>query len=265
MTPARVLGLLLMVACAAAVYWMLTSSTFAVDAPHLSADLRYTDPQAVLAAAGVGSGQHPNVVGLRTDQMARAISSFPAVADVDVTTSLPNQVAISVDERVPVFALQRAGSTYLVDADGLVLAQVDPARVASLGLPTIDDQRTEFVDDVAVGGTLDQVDLAAILQLGAVTPALIDSTATSLALAVNDDSGFVMTAQPEGWQAIFGQYTPNLRPVDLIPRQVQCLRSLLGAQESTVQTVYLAPLDERCGTFLATPTPRAQPAPPSSR
>jgi hypothetical protein len=254
-----------MVACAGAGYWMLTSSTFALDTPQLSANLKYTDPQAVLAAAGVGSGEHPNVVGLRTDQMARAISSFPAVSDVQVTTSLPNQVAISVQERVPVFALQRAGSTYLVDVDGLVLAQVDPSRVTALGLPTINDQRTKFIDEVGVGGTLDRVDLEAILQLGAITPALIDSTATSLALAVNDDSGFVMTSQPNNWQAIFGQYTPNLRPVDIIPRQVQCLRSLLGAQESTVQTVYLAPLDERCGTFLATPAPRAQPAPPSPR
>jgi hypothetical protein len=56
-----------------------------------------------------------------------------------------------------------------------------------------------------------------------------------------------------------------LRPVDIIPRQVQCLRSLLGTQETTVQTIYLAPLDEGCGTFLATPTPRALPSPASAR
>jgi hypothetical protein len=100
-------------------------------------------------------------------------------------------------------------------------------------------------------------------QLGAITPALIDSSATSLALSVGDDDGFVLTAQPQGWQAIFGEYTSSLRPTDLIPRQVQCLRSLLGAQESTVTTIYLAPLDEGCGTYLpvgtAQPTEAAHP------
>ena len=255
-----------MVACVAATYWMLSAGTFRLDTPQLTGSLTYTDPQVVLAAAGVGTGQHPNVIGLQTAQMTRAISSFPAVANVDVTTALPNKVTIAVEERVPVLALQRAGSTYLVDANGLVLAQVDPARAAALQLPTFDDQRTKFVDQIAVGGTLDPVDLGAMLQIGAITPALIDSKATSLALAVNDESGFVMNAQPIGWQAIFGEYTHNLRPVDMIPRQVQCLRSLLGAQEPSVQTVYLAPLDERCGTYLPNATPVvATPAPTKAR
>jgi hypothetical protein len=104
-----------------------------------------------------------------------------------------------------------------------------------------------------------------LLQLGALTPAQIDSSATSLTLDINDDDGFVMTAAPAGWQAIFGQYTPNLRPTDLIPRQVQCLRSLLGADEKDVHTVYLAPLDERCGTYLPIATPRATPTPVPAR
>lgn len=258
-------GLLLMIACAGAAYWMLTASAFRLDTPQLAANLRYTDPQAVLAAAGVGSGQHPNVVGLRTDSMARAIASFPAVSDVDVRVSLPNDVSISVAERVPVLELQRAGLTYLVDGDGLVLAQVDPARATALDLPTFDDRRTKFVDDISVGGSLDPIDLQSMLQIGAITPALIDSTASSLSLQINDDNGFVISAQPNGWQAIFGEYTPNLRPVDIIPRQVQCLRSLLGAGESTVQTVYLAPLDDGCGTFLPTPGPRTLPSPASAR
>ena len=38
----------------------------------------------------------------------------------------------------------------------------------------------------------------------------------------------MLTAEPHGWRAIFGSYTPTLRPPDMIARQVQCLRSLLG-------------------------------------
>jgi hypothetical protein len=260
-TGARVLGVLLMVAAAGAAYWLLTNDAMSVAAPRVSGELHYTDTQQILAAAGVGDGQHPNVVKLRTDAMRGAIMSFPAIADAQVTTGLPNDVSISVVERTPILAWQRSGTDYLVDADGLVLATVDAAQVSALGLPLITDQRTQFGSDISVGGQLDPLDLAAVLQLGALTPATIGSGATSLALGVRDDDGFVLSAVPAGWQAIFGQYTPNLRPVDLIPRQVQCLRWLLGAGEQEVGTVYLAPLDERCGTYLPIATPRATPTP----
>ncbi len=250
-----------MIACAGAAYWMLTDDRFSIAAPQVTGGVSYTDLSALLTAAGVGDGQHPNVVRLRTSDMASAMMSFPALADAQVTTALPNTVTIDLSERVPVFALQRDGSLYLVDAGGLVLAVADPAQASALGLPLVDDTRTQAVSAVDVGGQIDPIDLAAILQLGALTPADLDSAAASLALAVGDDEGFVLVAQPSGWRAIFGMYTPNLRPTDLIPRQVQCLRSLLGAGERDVSTIYLAPLDERCGTYVPVETARNTPAP----
>jgi len=51
----------------------------------------------------------------------------------------------------------------------------------------------------------------------------------------------------------------------MIPRQVQCLRSLLGAGEAEVTTIYLAPLDERCGTYVPVATPRETPTPAPAR
>ena len=39
--------------------------------------------------------------------------------------------------------------------------------------------------------------------------------------------GFVIRADPQGWLAIFGFYTPSLRTPELIPGQVRLLRSLL--------------------------------------
>ena len=255
-----------MLACAATTNWMLSDDAFNLDSPTLAGDMHYTDAQTILLAAGVGEGEHPNVMGLSADEMAREIALIPAVAQVSVTTSLPNHVGISVSERVPVFAVHWSGGTYLVDSSGLVIADVDESKPAELGVPMIEDDRSSAIPEQgAAGATVDPIDLAAILQLGAVTPPLVDSTATSLQLSITDDEGFVLTAQPSGWQAIFGQYTPNLRPTDLIARQVQCLRSLLGAQESDVTTVYLAPLDERCGTYLPSAAPRTTPAPPSVR
>ncbi len=256
-----------MVACAGAAYWMLTDDSFAVAAPQLTGDLKYTDPQTILAAAGIVDGQHPNVISLRTDEMARSISGIPAIAQVNVTTTLPNRVAISVTEREPIFAVHWSGGTYLVDSAGLVIAAVDEAKAAQLGIPVIEDHRTSVIpENGQAGATVDPIDLAAILQLGAVSPSMIGSSASSLALEIDDDDGFVISAQPDGWRAVFGQYTPNLRPTDLIPRQVQCLSSLIGAGEQDVRTVYLAPLDERCGTYVPVATPVVPtPAPTKSR
>jgi len=42
---------------------------------------------------------------------------------------------------------------------------------------------------------------------------------------------------------------------------VQCLRTLLGSGEEQIETIYLAPQEERCGTYLPRPTPRVSPSP----
>ena len=256
-----------MLIAAGATYWLLTSEEFKPIGPQVSGDLRYTDQAALIGSAlSAGGYGDRNVFWLRTTEIQNALLANPAIADAHVAVGLPNELAISVTEKTPVFALEHAGHTNLVDAGGVVLAQVDASVPASLGLPSIDDARSTTSELPAVGQTIDPIELAAILQLGAVTPALVDSHAASLAISVRDDDGFVMTAAPQGWQAIFGQYTPNLRPTDLIPRQVQCLRSLIGADEAHVTTVYLAPLDQNCGTYVPDATPHAPaPAPSQSR
>ncbi len=263
-----------MIAAAGASYWMLTADTFDVGTPHVTGDLRYTNVDSLVTSLAISRS---NLFQLDTSEIHGALVAQPGIESADVSVALPDRLDIAVIERAPVFALRHDGSTVLVDADGLILAGSDPAQATSLGLPLIDDLRStpspeantgEAVDPVAArqpGMTLDPIDVAAILQLGAVTPALINSSAASLTLSVSDDNGYVISAQPTGWQAIFGQYTPNLRPTDIIARQVQCLRSLLGAAEPQVHTVYLAPLDDRCGTYLPDATPRAASTPSPAR
>jgi hypothetical protein len=233
---------------------------FALSTPEVIGS-QYTDPQTIVATAGLAGGEHPNVLTLHTEAMRDAIEALPAVAGAGVRVVLPDRLVISVTERSPVFAIDEQGATYLVDVAGAVLAQVDPAAAEQLGLPVIHDERRTLAADVSVGGELDPIDLAAILQLGAVTPETIASSAAALGLSIDDENGFVLAAQPSGWQAIFGMYTPTLRPPDLIPRQVQCLRSLIGDGEQDLARIYLSPMDERCGTFLESQPPRATASP----
>jgi hypothetical protein len=83
-----------------------------------------------------------------------------------------------------------------------------------------------------------------------VTPGVAGTKGASLSFRITDQDGFVLSASGRPWRAVFGIYTPTLRPPDIIPAQVQCLASLLAAQgESEIETVYLSPEGDRCGTF----------------
>jgi hypothetical protein len=249
-----------MVISAGSIVWLLTADRFtlAPDQPQL-VGLNYTDPAVVRAAIGIVPGSAPNLFMLRTAQMERELLKLPAVAAAHVEADLDGRMIVRVTERTPVVVLQAIDGQYLVDAEGVVLDKLTAGQLPA-GLPVVDDQRHATAPAMAVGGRLDLVDLAAILQLGAVTPTTVGSGAASLALTIDDQDGFALTAAPFGWRAIFGQYTLNLRPPDLIARQVQCLRSLLGTGESKIDTIYLSPLEDRCGTFVPRTTPSPAPS-----
>jgi len=103
----------------------------------------------------------------------------------------------------------------------------------------------------APGRTLDETDLAAARRLGSLTPELAGAKGHALAIQITDKEGFVVTPTDRPWRAVFGIYTPTLRPPDIIPSQVQCLAALLSAQgETKLEAVYLFPEGDRCGTFV---------------
>ena len=93
----------------------------------------------------------------------------------------------------------------------------------------------------------------AATRLASLSPAQIASSARKLAVVVTDDHGYELRAQPEGWTAIFGFYTPSLRRPDIIPGQVRLLGRLLEGREASVASVVLA--DEHDGTYVARPSP----------
>ena len=102
------------------------------------------------------------------------------------------------------------------------------------------------------------VDLDAATRLASLKPSDVGSSAVGLAVTVSDENGFVVSARPETWTAIFGYYTPSLRTTELIPEQVRLLRSLLVGREAQVGRIVLASATD--GTY----TPRSTPSPSKS-
>ena len=254
-TRARLAGLALAIISGGAIGWLVTSHQFALAADGVEiSGIQYTDAAVVRDALNLPASGSPNVFGLHADAMRRALLALPAVAAADVHVALPDRLVVNITERTAVLGVAHGGATYLLDGDGVVLEQRAANAPAVADVPLIDDERVKLGISFDVGQRIDSTESAAMLQIGALTPALVGSSAASLTFSANDSDGFVIAAVPSGWRAVFGFYTPTLRPPSQIAQQVQCLRSLLATGESAISTIYLAPADDRCGTYLPRPS-----------
>ena len=241
--------------------WLTVAPDFALDPGEVRIDgLVHTSTDAALAAVELREGVRPNVFRIRTDALQQALLALPAITRAEVEVVLPDRLGIAVEERRPIFVWRVGGSDHLVDVEGVLFAVAGPAL--PVGLPVVEDRRAGAV--ARLGERIDPLELEIVRLLGAVTPEMLGSAAPGLTLAIDDRDGFVIHA-PTGWRAVFGRYTPHLRTADLVDDQVQCLRSLLAGQEAEIETVFLSPSAERCGTYRPRDVPAGSEPPAPSR
>ena len=257
LSVARAAAALAMLASAGAIYGVGASSAFEVA--HLQVDgALFTDVAA--AEQAVGDARGANLFGLSTEPFETALEALPTVDRATVTVQLPGTLVMTLRERVPVLIWRVGARRYLADSTGSLFARLgdDPPAEAA-DLPVIDDRRAASAG-LSIGARLDPQDLDAATRMASLVPGDVGSAAEELAVRVTDENGFVVRADPQGWLAIFGFYTPSLRTPDLIPGQVRLLRSLLIGREPLIARVILA--SETDGTYVPKPTPR--PAEPSA-
>lgn len=241
---------LAMLVSAGGIYGVGASPAFGFKMLELDGD-RYTVAADVHALVGVAGGA--NLFLVATDVIEARIGRLPTVAGVDVQVSLPATIRVSLRDREPVMTWRVGERSFLVDGSGMLFAELgDRSTEDAARLPAIVDARADSAS-LVVGATLDPIDVDAATRLGSVRPDQLNSAARSLRVTVSDEHGFVVHADPDGWTAIFGFYTPSLRTPDLIPGQVNLLRALLEGREATVDQVVLA--SDTDGTYVARPTP----------
>ena len=259
LTPTRAAALLALVVALAGLYGATSSGAFALKRTEVTG-VTWTSEDAVRAALAIPDGQ--NLFTLDTTELAKRLTGIPAIRGASITVALPDEVRVDVAERVALLAWQVGADRYLVDQDGLVFGRIDATTPeAAAELPVVDDQRAD-AGAIAVGGTIDPVILDAARRLGSLRPADLGTAATRLEIQLDDEQGFSLNADPVGWSAVFGFYTPTLRTTDLIPGQVRLLRSMLAGREDDVLRVILA--DDRSGTYVpreaASPSGNPKPA-----
>jgi hypothetical protein len=275
-SPVRAAAALVALGAAAALYGLVGSPVFGVERVIVDG-ARLTSRAEIEAALGLDL--RTSVFGLAIDRLEDRLRNLPAVAAARVRVVLPDTVAVEIVERRPILAWRAGDDLYLVDGDGVLVARVPapgPRTSASPGagepadppttlrhdgavLPVIDDRRASGRPFV-LGASLGAVELDAARRLGSLRPVDVGSAAPELRIALDDADGW--TIRPTGggdegasWVAVFGIYTPTLRPTTMIPGQVRLLRSLLRDREPAVERIVLA--SETDGTYVPRPSPGA--------
>jgi cell division protein FtsQ len=256
LSPVRAGAALAMLLAAFAIYGVGASPAFEFGELRIEG-ATYTDPDAVQRTMEEARGE--NLFLLSTAPLVASLREIPTVADARIAIALPGTLVVTLDERQPVLVWKVGSQRYLVDRDGLIVGRLgDDAPRAATALPAVVDERVRS-SSLGVGVRLDPVDVDAATRLASLNPAQIGSAARKLAVVVTDDHGFEVRAQPEGWTAIFGFYTPTLRRTEIIPGQVRLLSRLLVGREPEIASIVLA--DEHDGTFVPKPSPSSSAKP----
>jgi hypothetical protein len=252
LTPGRAAACLVLVLVVGAGWGLTASEAFTVTELDV-AGTKLTPPDAVATALALPSPA-PNAFTLATEPLGSRLRELPTVAGAEVQVILPDTLRVRLEEREPILAWRTADRVLLVDREGRVLADAadpaasDAARDVADGLPAIDDRRVAPALP-GPGEVLEPLQLDVATRLLSLRPAEVGSGGSGLVVALDDADGWILQpASDDPWTAVFGMYTAELRPPDLVPGQVRLLRSLLAGREQKIARVVLA--DAENGTYL---------------
>lgn len=252
LTPARAAAALVLVLVVGAGWGLTASEAFTVTELDV-AGTDLTPPEAVATALALPNPA-PNAFTLATEPLGSRLRELPTVAGAEVQVILPDTLRVRLEEREPILAWRTADRILLVDREGRVLADAadpaasDAAREIAESLPAIDDRRAAPALP-RPGAALEPLQLDIATRLLSLRPADVGSGSTGLTVALDDADGWIVQpAVDDPWTAVFGLYTAELRPPDLVPGQVRLLRSLLAGREQKIARVMLA--DAENGTYL---------------
>lgn len=144
---------------------LAVAAGFGVKRIIVNGQLHATD--AAITAA-LGAGPDTMMLGFDTDAAKARLEAVPWVRHAQVMRLLPSTLQVLVEERTPYAIWQNRGQTYVVDAEGVVLA---PAlREAYAGLPLVVGEgagksAAQLFEQLTPHGDLTQ-NLAAAIRVG---------------------------------------------------------------------------------------------------
>jgi cell division protein FtsQ len=189
----RIFSLLLVFASLGSLWYIATAPRFTVQ------DIRVDGAQALNehAVANMAAARGQSIWLIDTHQISERLKANAYIERADVVAILPDQIAITVEERRPELRWRSGGALYLLDADGRVLSA--DASAPLTGTLVIDDRTNrqlepnDMVDPVAL-----KLGRALALRL----PAEVALRPSSIGW--DGDNGMVVTT-PDRRTIIFGR------------------------------------------------------------
>jgi cell division protein FtsQ len=114
--------------------------------------LVHQEPETLLTALGVKPGG--SLIGFDAENAKALLENLDWVATAKVQRSFPNQLEISVEERVPFAVWQRDGAYYVIDRSGSAMSNVAPGKLPDLPLVTGEGAQFE------VAGLVNQLEVS---------------------------------------------------------------------------------------------------------
>jgi cell division protein FtsQ len=106
--------------------------------------LVHQEPEMLLTALGIRPGG--SLIGFDAANAKALLENLDWVSMATVQRSFPNQLEISVVERVPFAVWQRAGSYYVIDRSGSAMSNVTPGKLPALPLVTGEGAQFEVAE-----------------------------------------------------------------------------------------------------------------------
>ncbi|MCV0403980.1 MAG: FtsQ-type POTRA domain-containing protein [Chloroflexi bacterium] len=180
-----------------------------------------------------------SLLAVDTRSLAARLERLPAVADATVTAKLPDTLDVAIQEREAAFVWQTTTAQLLGDADGRLFAAmpVDASLPeAQHTLPRIVDQRSAS-RLMTPGDEIPDMLLGTALRLADLDPASLGSSASRLAVRLDDEYGFRLVAA-DAWELALGVYgmDPDETPAHAaarLERQVTAVRTLFASRPET--------------------------------
>jgi cell division septal protein FtsQ len=166
----RMMSFLIVVALSAFLYHLWSSPQYHVQATQIKGLQRIStqDVNAVLNVNG------ESIFSVSAGELRKRLKqAFPEFSSVDVSVSLPGEVAVQVEERQPILVWRQEGRTTLVDANGVSFPMRDqntplpPVTVDAHGSPPVQDVE---LNDNAMEQFMPVEMVSAILSMSAQAP-----------------------------------------------------------------------------------------------
>lgn len=185
--------------------------------------------------------QGQNIFLVNVEGMTARLDENSLVASANLSKDWPNQLTVTVTERVPVLLWQTQHGTFTVDSQGVVIAPVNTATAGASNLMTVVDARNTGkgvkAQAIQPGMHLNATDIAFASSIFQQLPRMTGiNTFTLRYQSASNGTGVFVVQSTQGWQAYLGG-TSDANPLDNRLVELQQILQLAQKQQLTLATV----------------------------